>query len=46
MGGRWEWGVVGGGSERESVTAQVRDLPKMGIPLPNSDYKPYTYNEA
>ena len=27
-----------------SVTAQVRDLPRMGIPLPNSDYKTYTYN--
>ena len=27
------------------VTAQVRDLPRMGIPLPNSDYKTYTYNE-
>ena len=29
----------------EPVTAQVRDLPRMGIPLPNSDYKTYTYNE-
>ena len=28
-----------------NVTAQVRDLPRMGIPLPNSDYKTYTYNE-
>ena len=27
------------------VTAQVRDLLRMGIPLPNSDYKTYTYNE-
>ena len=27
------------------VTAQVRDLPRMGIPLPNSDYKTYTYNK-
>ena len=28
----------------QTVTAQVRDLPRMGIPLPNSDYKIYTYN--
>ena len=27
------------------VTAKVRDLPRIGIPLPNSDYKTYTYNE-
>ena len=31
--------------KKEDVTAQVRDLPRTGIPLPNSDYKTYTYNE-
>ena len=27
------------------VTGQVRDLARMGIPLLNSDYKTYSYNE-
>ena len=37
--------VIRCGLGAEIVTAQVRDLPRTGIPLPDSDYKTYTYNE-